>query len=270
MSNLYKQWFVNAERNNARVINSDAVLAECLEKSAYRILAERSAGGEASGEEFAEGLLAEAAGNVIKAQPEIDHLEKAKEEAERILQEAHAQAQELVARAREEADDVQETARNQGYQDGEAKARQKLEELESGLRESYEKRSAELACDYEEKRRDMEQNLVDAIIKVFNRVFHIQFDDKKDILMHLVEDAMLHIEGEKKFRIKTTPENSLFLQEHKEEILEKIGCGAEIEIQADPALDGNACVIEADSGVFDCGPDTQLGNLIKDIRSLCS
>lgn len=36
----------------------------------------------------------------------------------------------------------------------------------------------------------MEQDLVDVIVTVFEKVFHIQFDDKKEILMHLIEDAI--------------------------------------------------------------------------------
>lgn len=65
----------------------------------------------------------------------------------------------------------------------------------------------------------MEQDLVDVIVTVFEKVFHIQFDDKKEILMHLIEDAILNIEDDKRFRVKVAEDNALFLENHKTEIL---------------------------------------------------
>ena len=58
----------------------------------------------------------------------------------------------------------------------------------------------------------MEQDLVDVIVTVFEKVFHIQFDDKKEILMHLIEDAILNIEDDKRFRVKVAEDNALFLE----------------------------------------------------------
>ena len=60
------------------------------------------------------------------------------------------------------------------------------------------------------------------------------------------------------------------LENHREDILERVGHGIELELIADSTMDGNECLIETDSGVFDCSLGTQLENLIKDIRSLCS
>ena len=58
----------------------------------------------------------------------------------------------------------------------------------------------------------MEKDLVDVILEVFNKVFHIQFDHKKHILMYLIDDAILNIEGDKKFRIKVANSNVMFLE----------------------------------------------------------
>ena len=41
-----------------------------------------------------------------------------------------------------------------------------------------------------------------------------------------------------------------------------------LEIVSDIALSGNQCIIETETGVFDCSMDVQLKNLIKDLRSL--
>ena len=58
-------------------------------------------------------------------------------------------------------------------------------------------------------------------------------------------------------------------ENHKEEILERVGAGIEIEIVADSSMDGNYCVINSDSGVIDYSLSEQHKKLIKDIKSLC-
>lgn len=123
---------------------------------------------------------------------------------------------------------------------------------------------------YQEKHKNMERELVDVILDVFNKVFHVQFDGKKEILLHLIDNAIANIEDEKRFRIKVAGDNVSFLEEHKENILDYVGHDIELEIVPDYTLDENACVIETDSGIFDCSLDVQLDNLMKDIRSLCS
>lgn len=245
MSNLYKQWYVRTEASNARVIDSNVVMAECLGKGT------QGQTPEANG--FEEGITVSPA-----------------EEAEQLLADAKASAEELVGQAEREASEIRENARRQGYQEGKQKQEEELSGLRRELEASYRKKQENLELDYTEKRKNMEKDLVDVIVEVFNRVFHIQFDNKKEILMYLIEHAVLNIEGEKKFRIKVDGGNVLFLETHREEISDRVGHDIELEILADSTLDGNDCVIETDSGVFDCSLGVQLENLIKDIRSLCS
>ncbi|MBR2402739.1 MAG: flagellar biosynthesis/type III secretory pathway protein [Lachnospiraceae bacterium] len=145
-----------------------------------------------------------------------------------------------------------------------------LQEKRAALEAEFSARFRDLELEYTSKRDNMEADLVDVILDVFNKVFHIQFDNKKHILMHLINDAILNIEGDRNFRIKVADSNVLFLENHREDILERVGHGIELEFIADSTMDGNDCLIETDSGVFDCSLGTQLENLIKDIRSLSS
>lgn len=266
MSNLYKPWFVRTETANARVIDSDAVMEEALKKILKELPPQKTAGADG----FEEGIFAETAGNVIKE--ELDETDRLliQEEADRILSEARDHAQDLVSKAEAEAAEIREAAANEGYREGQGRLQQELSGLQAELEEVWHEKMTELDNEYQEKRSNMEKELVDVILEVFNKVFHIQFDHKKHILMYLINDAILNIEGEKKFRVRVAESNVLFLENHKEDILERVGHDIELEILPDYAMDGNGCIIETDAGVFDCGTGTQLDNLIKDIRSLCS
>lgn len=264
MSNLYKQWFVRTE--NTRVINSDAILTEFIEQPVRPVSNEH----EFDTEGFTEGLMVENTGSVIKAEPEPDYIQLAREEAEKILGEARSQAEGIVVRAEAEESEIRNRAQEEGYQRGQVQLQQELTLLRQECEASYQEKKQQLDAQYTKLRADMEKDLVDVILEVFNKVFHIQFDNSKEILMHLIENAILNIEDDKKFRIKVAESNMAFLESHKDEILDRVGHDIGLEILADLAMDEKGCVIETDSGVFDCGLETQLENLIKDIRSLCS
>lgn len=271
MSNLFKPWSVSTETLNARVINSNPLVEEYLEKNAIKRVNVQNMAmqTDVAAGEFSEGLF-QGEVSVIKPEPEVDYVALAKEEAEQILANANAKAEELINHAQAEVDKIQEAARTQGYEDGKSMLERELYELRSQLEDTYRQNNEALEQDYCIKRENMESELVDVIINVFNKVFHIQFDNKKHILMYLIDNAIMNIEGEKQFRIKVAQSNVLFLENHKEEILDRVGHDIELEFLADSTMEENDCIIETDSGVFDCSLGTQLENLIKDIRSLCS
>lgn len=217
---------------------------------------------------FAEGIVPEENENVIKI--EEDTILLARKEAERILEEAREETESLLKQAEMEIEGIRETAHKKGYQEGQTQLERELSERQGQLEGAYREKAAALEQDYLTKQEQMEEELVDVILEVFNKVFHIQFDNKKHILMHLINDAIMDIEGEKRFRIKVSEDNVQFLENHKEDIMDRVGHDIELEILTDSTMDGNACVIETESGVFDCSLGTQLENLMKDIRSLCS
>lgn len=265
MSNLFKPWSVQTASPDARVIDSNERMMEYLKRNgAYQGTPESSRGA------MAEGIAAEGESNVIKAEPEVDHVALAKEQAEQILADANAQAEAVVARAHDEAASVEEEAREKGYAEGQERLEQEFEARRTELETAYRDKEQALAEDYRRKQKGMEREIVDALVPVFDKVFHIQFADKHEILLYLIDHAILNIEGEKHFRIRVAEGERAFLESHRQELLDRVGHDIELEILGDPGMSGSDCMIETDSGVFDCGLDTQLQNLMKDIRSLCS
>ena len=145
------------------------------------------------------------------------------------------------------------------------------------LEEEYGKKQAELEehklslqADYNREMKELEPMLLNTIITVVEKVFHIQFSDKKDILLYLVENAVMNIEGCKSFRIRVGEEQRVFLERRKEEILEQVGHDITLEFLSDSSFQEDQCVIETDTGIFDCGTGVQLENLVRDIKALIS
>lgn len=223
-------------------------------------------------EEMIDGFLAGLSGSQIEIEqgPTAEEIiEQAKAEAEGILVKARLEAQQIADEAQKQAEILYETKKLEAQQNGLKQAESEKEKMITALEEEYCLKKEKLEQSYNEKMETMEKDIVDVIIQVFNKVFNIQFDDKKEILLYLIKNTLLDAETGKEFHIRVSQANFKFMESHIGEIKEKIGNDIQIDVIGDATLADTVCVIETESGVFNCGIDMELSNLEKDIRSLC-
>lgn len=281
MSNVYRNNYVIRGEQVTRVINTNDMIAERMQaivneqKQAQRaeLLRRREeaiASGEADGEpEFTEGLFAQELELEAEPEPQIDYVEQAKEQAQQILEEANAKAALIHDKAMKEADTLREMGRQEGYQKGfESAVREADEKLQAG-EEALAFREQELKEQYDRAMAELEPQLLDTILTVFEEVFRVQFSGKREMLLSLVKHGMRGIRETKQYKIRVSEAEVSFLRAHKEELQEKVGGDVQIDIVMDPDLSESQCVIDADSGVYDCSLDVALENLTRDLRSLC-
>ncbi|MBQ1901671.1 MAG: flagellar biosynthesis/type III secretory pathway protein [Lachnospiraceae bacterium] len=135
-------------------------------------------------------------------------------------------------------------------------------------RADIEEQKNQMQAELLDRQQGMEHDLVDVITEVIEKVFMVQFADKKEIVLHLVDNALSNIEGSKIFQIKVSEYNYEFLENNKMDLQDRVGSDVQVDIVLDPLLDQSQCIIETDGGIFDCSLGVQLENLIKDLRSL--
>ena len=58
------------------------------------------------------------------------------------------------------------------------------------------------------------------------------------------------------------------MKENRDKIINAVRKDVHIEIVTDPSMKRNECLIDTDTGVYDCSLDIQMENLINDIRIL--
>lgn len=300
LSNVYKYFVAKEKPDNTRYIDTNAITEERMrfheeqqarrKAEAERLARERAraeAGEdyeeEEEGEEgeFVAGLAAEEidpeTGEVLgeavvgteeppEEEPQIP--DGFREMAEQMIAEAQQHADDILAAAAEEAERIKaeahEAGQSSGYADGQKAAQ---EELAKGKAELEQLRSS-LQTEHDEALKELEPQLLAVILQVFERVFGIQMEDKKEILTHLVTNTILGVEGAREFRIRAGAEDAPFLNEQMPLIREKVGSDISIEVIGDQTLSKGQCMIETDSGIFDCSIDTELVSLIKDLKSL--
>lgn len=282
LSNFYKHTYVVAGSQVRRVINTNEMIQERMRQIAEQQVSQQrenfrleseNGGAVSDGEnapDFKEGLFAEQIVMEEKsAQPSPeDIIAQANEEAQQILAQAKQEAETILANARQEAQTMRDQARRegekQGYADGQNQAQQELAAKMDRISEEAERQQQE----YNRSLESMEPELLDTMLSIFDQVFRIQFSDKRELLLSLVMNAMRGIKETKQYKIRVSEAQVGFLREQKQMLQEKVGEDLSIEIVMDPDLGENQCMIDADSGVYDCSLDVELDHLIRDLKSL--
>ncbi|MBE5887267.1 MAG: hypothetical protein E7283_00355 [Lachnospiraceae bacterium] len=271
LSNLLKQCFVVSQQDGKRIINADEryVNKSVPINTPEPVYQEDMVPGS---EEILDGFLAGLNAEEVYVEPEIapeDLLAQARAEAEAIVAAAQAEAIRISDDARLEAEKLFEKSKLEGYNEGSSKLRAEVADEKARMQEELIELKHQLKDEHMKKMEVMESDIIDAVIKVFRHVFNIQFDNKKQILLYLVHNTLMNVEVGKEFHIRVSSANYKFFESRIGDIKEKIGNDIDIEIVNDMTLGAEDCIIETESGVFNCGIDMELANLEKDIRSLC-
>lgn len=260
MSNLLKpQYFTNVS-SEAKVIDYNAMISEKISK----LQNEMEKNPIANDDGFVAGLNIEEVEELVSDYDE----EEIQNQANKIIEKANEDAMVIINRAKEEADILKqescEAGREQGYKEG---SKQAVEEYEAKMAEIAAERER-LNEEYNRRVAEIEPALVETILQVFESVTHVLKMDDQNLLVNLVNDVLMKAEISKEFLIKVSPQDYESLSANREKLYGAVSKKVQIEIVEEPLLDKTQCVIESDSGIYDCSLDVQLESLIRTIKML--
>lgn len=195
-------------------------------------------------------------------------LENANAEAERIIEEARLQAEQIIADANKNADAAFEEAKQNGYYEGNEKAQEEMNIKQAQLEAEFDNKRKELEQEYNNLKESIEPELVEVITDVFRKVTGVVAEDNQEIILHLINDVMHNADGSRDYVIKVSPDDYKFLVNNQGKIYCAMSREVNIDIVEDVTLERNQCMIETNTGIFNCSLDIELNNLIKNIKLL--
>lgn len=271
MSNLLKYNSFVIQNQDKFVIDSNKMADEIVEQ--YRQLhakAEQELVPDADG--FVCGLEAATVEQLVRDDADSEQQEMQPEFQPIDMAEIHRQEEEIINQARTEAELIKSRAQAAGYEQGIAEGRevaeQQLDARMKQLDREYTERLNALEAEYARKYHEMEPVLVNTLIEVFSKITNTMADGKRDTVLFLVNGVLRNTEVSKEYVIRVSEDDYNYLLSNKHLIHNGINKDIKIDICIDAGLTRNQCIIETDSGVFDCSLDIQLENLINDIRLL--
>lgn len=191
-------------------------------------------------------------------------IEEANEQARSIKDEAN----EVLAQAHMEAGKIIEDAKRTGYEQGAYNAREEYESKAEALEREYEQKKAQLEKEYNDMKAAIEPELVEAITEVFRKITYTVAEDNKEIIIGLINGVMKNSDISNEFVIRVSPDDYRFLVNNQGKIYCAVSKEVNMDIVEDAAMKKNQCIIESDTGVYDCSLDIELNNLIRDIKLL--
>ena len=254
---------------DARVINTNDLVAKRIRELAAKMQQDEGTG-------FISGLAADkvealvtdtgdgeenpqTSGNVIKAGEDLQKLkEEAEAEAQKIIEDAKAKAESILADARAQAEaqkaDALEQARRQGQQEAKAEA---------------ERAEAQRAAEYQKRMDELEPQFVDTITGIYEHIFDVDLHSYREVLCYLISATMRKTEDNRSFLVHVSKEDYPYVSMQKKQIMAGATApNSTVEIVEDMTLGKGECMIETESGIFDCGLGTQLSELRQKLKLL--
>lgn len=268
MSNLLKYNHVVVKNEDKHVIDSNELLKNILSANKNTT----------SGNSFAEKSIPDPDGfvrGIDAARVEkliSDEEEQQDDNNAGILEDARKQAEDILEDAKKQAEAILKDAKENGYKEGYEKAtiesKQKSDDLQTKLEADYKSMSEKLQNEYDEKYQVMESELVDTLMEVFSKVTLTIAEDKKDLVLLLIQRTLKDADANKDFLIRVSDVDYGFVMNSIDKLYDCVSLDSKIEVVRDNTLKKNQCIIETDAGAFDCSLDIQLEGLISEIKLL--
>ena len=155
-----------------------------------------------------------------------------------------------------------------GYYEGNEKAQEEMNIKQAQLEVEFDNKRKELEQEYNNLKESIEPELVEVITDVFRKVTGVVAEDNREIILHLINDVMHNADGSRDYVIKVSPDDYKFLVNNQGKIYCAMSREVNIDIVEDATLERNQCMIETNTGIFNCSLDIELNNLIKNIKLL--
>lgn len=291
--NIYKSYQVTVQNKDTMLIDNDEKVAEriaLIKEQMLKGMASENGDEEEDLDGFAHGLDAEVVDALTTEdmEPERPSVIKAERpesaNSAEALSVVSAQAQEVLEAARREAESIKsqalteatgeieelrrttlEEAQKSGYEEGYQRGMKEIEQLKTRLAEDRKQMEEE----YQRQIDELEPRFIETLTDIYEKVFQIDLKKEHDIIVHLISATMHKLEGNSSYLIHVSKEDYQYVNLKKNEVLASaISANAAIEIVEDMTLGPNDCIIETDTGVFDCGLGTQLEELSQKLKLL--
>lgn len=286
MSNLFKGAFISFDESDARIIDNNELANKKIEEfqeqelKRQRAMMAEDEGLPPEGDEnsdFSPGIDMEQLDQLTEDQsilgapnedPQFD-MEAMQAEIDFKLQQAQEQAEAIINDAQNQAEGIKQGAIEQGHQEGyDAGYQEGMAAVES-LKADIEAQREGLEKEYQMLVDELEPEMVDVLTQIYEHVLGIELRDDKGIILHLLKNTLSRIEPGNDLIVHVSSDDYDEVMDEKEALNACVTSpNTTMEIIEDPLLKENECMIESDSGVFDCSLGVELSEISRKLKLL--
>jgi flagellar assembly protein FliH len=287
LSNLFKAGFVSFDASDKRIIDSNELANKKIEAfQELELKRQRAEMAEEEGsydgmemvenDDFIPGIDMEQLSQLTEDQsmlesvpdPQFD-MEAMQAEIDLKLQQAQEQADMIIQNAQGQAQAIMDDARQQGYEAGYNTGYQEGVAAAQSLQDEIDQQRGDLEKEYQQIVDELEPEMVDVLTQIYEHVFNIELREDKGIILHLLKTTLSRIEPGKDLIVHISSDDYDEIMDQKAVLDACITSpNTTMEIIEDPLLRENECMIESDSGVFDCSLGVELSEITRKLKLL--
>ena len=284
MSNLFKAGFVSFDPSEARIIDSNELANKKIEqfqelelkRQRTQMAQEEGFTESEEGDDFIPGIDMTQITQLTEDQsmlepvsdPQFD-VEAMQAEMDLKLQQAQEQADAIIQDAMQQAENIRNSAMQQGRQEGYDAGYQEGVMAAQSLQDEIEQQRGDLEKEYQQIVDELEPEMVDILTQIYEHVFNIELREDKGIILHLLKTTLSRIEPGKDLIVHVSSDDYDEIMDEKDTLQAAITSpNTTMEIIEDPLLKENECMIESDSGVFDCSLGVELSEITRKLKLL--
>ncbi len=284
MSNLFKAGFVTFDSTEKRIIDNndlankkiEAFQEQELKRQRTQMMQEEGYSEGEMGEDFIPGIEMEQLSQLTEDQsmleqvpdPQFD-MEALQAEMDFKLQQAQEQADMIIQNANQQADSIRQDAFGQGHQEGYDAGYQEGVAAAQALKDEIEQQRGDLEKEYQQIVDELEPEMVDVLTQIYEHVFNIELREDKGIILHLLKTTLSRIEPGNDLIVHVSSDDYDDVIDERDSLNACITSpNTTMEIIEDPLLKENECMIESDSGVFDCSLGVELSEISRKLKLL--
>lgn len=206
--------------------------------------------------------------------PAVDYEGIAKEEAQRIVDAAQEKAAQILmdarAQAESECENIRKDAYEEGFNQGVVAGKAQMDEMAAENQERFNAELNNLQSEYNERFEAIERDVVGATATVFENVFGLELSGSESVLEYLVKNTLYEVDNAKEFHIRVSKDDSEKMKGNLDIFKSCVSLECFVEVLTDNTLEKGQCLIETEHGIFDCGADVQLANIIRNLKALAN
>ena len=126
-----------------------------------------------------------------------------------------------------------------------------------------------MEAEYQQIVDGLEPEMVDVLTQIYEHVFGVELRDDKGIILHLLKTTLSRIEPGNDLIVHVSSDDYDDVLDERANLEACITSpNTTMEIIEDPLLKENECMIESDSGIFDCSLGVELSELSRKLKLL--
>lgn len=186
------------------------------------------------------------------------------EEANEIIENAKKEAEEIKKAAYEEGFSKGQKA---GYEEGKSALAMELDSHRALLDNEYASKARALEEEFSNMQRELEPDMVDKLSMIIKHVIGIKLEDERDIIIGILDRVLSGQNSSGRYLIHISKADFEMVSEKLPLLSKNAGIAIEnLELIEDHTIATGGCLLETEAGIFDCGVDTQLELLTKQLK----